>query len=96
MLEVIDDGPGIAEEDRAQLFLPTFSRRPGGTGLGLAIVAQAVAEHGGRVRCAENPSGGTRIIIELPSTGGSPFYDEEERRSEAGDAAPSPSTTETE
>jgi two-component system nitrogen regulation sensor histidine kinase NtrY len=68
VLEVTDDGPGIPEEDRRQLFLPTFSRRPGGTGLGLAIVHRIVADHGGRIRAEDAPDGGTRMIIELPAT----------------------------
>jgi two-component system nitrogen regulation sensor histidine kinase NtrY len=67
MLEVADNGPGLPEVAREQLFLPSFTRRPGGTGLGLAIVHRIVTDHGGRIRAEDNPGGGTRFVIELPS-----------------------------
>jgi len=72
VVEVVDDGPGIAAEDRERLFQVNFSRRPGGTGLGLAIVHQLVTEMGGRVRAEEAEGGGTRMIVELPAAPGAP------------------------
>lgn len=72
VLEVSDNGPGLPPADRRQLFLPTFSRRPGGTGLGLAIVHRVVTDHDGRIRAEDNPGGGTRFIIELPEFKGLP------------------------
>ena len=66
-LEVADNGPGVPPEDRARMFQPDFTRRPGGTGLGLAIVEQVVLEHGGRIRVEDNPGGGARVVIELPA-----------------------------
>lgn len=70
VLEVSDNGPGLPPGDRKQLFLPTFSRRPGGTGLGLAIVHRVVTDHDGRIRAEDNPGGGIRFIIELPECKG--------------------------
>jgi two-component system nitrogen regulation sensor histidine kinase NtrY len=67
VLEVADNGPGLPEGAREQLFLPSFTRRPGGTGLGLAIVHRIVTDHGGRIRAEDNPGGGTRFVIELPA-----------------------------
>ncbi len=69
VVEVSDDGHGIAQEDRDQLFLPNFTRRPGGTGLGLAIVHRIVTEHGGRIRAEDSESGGARMVIEVPAAG---------------------------
>jgi len=66
ILEVMDDGCGIPQEDKDRLFLPYFSRKRSGTGLGLAIVYRIIAEHGGSIRAEDNRPRGTRMIIELP------------------------------
>ncbi len=49
VIEVLDNGPGIADSVRARLFQPYVTGKPGGTGLGLALVQRIVTEHGGRV-----------------------------------------------
>lgn len=66
-LEVVDNGHGIAPEDRDRLFLPYFSTKKSGTGLGLAIVYRIVTEHGGRIWIEAAQPKGTRVIIELPT-----------------------------
>jgi signal transduction histidine kinase len=63
---VEDEGPGIAPADVARLFEPFFSRRPGGTGLGLPIVHRIVEAHGGVVRGANPPTGGSVVPVTLP------------------------------
>lgn len=65
-LEVRDDGPGIPEEIREQLFEPFVSRREGGSGLGLAIVQRAVEAHRGYVFVESVPGEGTTFTIYLP------------------------------
>ena len=50
-LEVCDDGPGVAEADRAEIFKPYVTKRPKGVGLGLAIVQQIVAAHRWEIVC---------------------------------------------
>jgi signal transduction histidine kinase len=45
-LQVRDNGPGIAWEEREKIFAPYFTMRDGGTGLGLAVVKQIVLAHG--------------------------------------------------
>lgn len=69
VLKVDDDGPGIAESDRARV-VERFvrldaarSRDAGGAGLGLAIVAELVAAHGGSLSIGDSPLGGARIEI---------------------------------
>lgn len=47
IIQVEDDGPGIAPETRARLFDPFFTTKSGGTGLGLSIVARIIEKHGG-------------------------------------------------
>lgn len=49
IVDVCDDGPGIAEGLAASLFRPFVSHRPEGTGLGLAIVSRIMEAHGGSV-----------------------------------------------
>jgi two-component system nitrogen regulation sensor histidine kinase NtrY len=49
-LEVEDDGPGVPEESRPNLFAPYFSTKQRGTGLGLAIVRRIADDHGGEAQ----------------------------------------------
>jgi len=68
VLTVDDNGPGIAPEDREQVF-QRFHRRPDspGSGLGLTLVAQQIALHRGTVRITDRPQGpGTRFEMRLP------------------------------
>ncbi|HEV3322703.1 MAG TPA: HAMP domain-containing sensor histidine kinase [Solirubrobacteraceae bacterium] len=71
VVEVRDHGPGIAAEDLPRVF-DRFYRAPGararpGSGLGLAIVRQMAEAHGGTVHAANDPGGGARLTLELPS-----------------------------
>ncbi|HET8938709.1 MAG TPA: ATP-binding protein [Polyangiales bacterium] len=66
VLEVHDNGPGIAESARQRVFDPYFTTKTEGTGLGLPIVKKVVLEHGGEIQCAESPLGGALFRIELP------------------------------
>lgn len=67
-IDVIDDGPGIAPQDRARVyqrfFRGTDETGPGdGFGLGLSIVAAIAGLHGFRVRTGEAPDGGAWLSI---------------------------------
>lgn len=65
-VRIRDNGPGIPEDIRSQVFDPFFTTRSDGTGLGLAVVQSVILAHRGRVRldCAEGP--GACFLIELP------------------------------
>ena len=68
-LAVADSGPGIAPEDRSQVFERFYRgvsgrRAGGGTGLGLAIVEELVRRSGGEVRLLDAP--GTRLEAVFP------------------------------
>ena len=62
---VKDDGPGMSEEVRSQLFHPFFTTKSDGTGLGLSIVHRIVEEHGGVVEVRSGPGAGTVFTIVL-------------------------------
>lgn len=64
VVEVSDDGPGIAEGLRAHMFEPFVSGGTG-SGLGLALVAEVLESHGGEI-CALPSEGGARFRITLP------------------------------
>ena len=68
---VRDRGPGIAEDDLPRIF-DRFYRSPAarglpGSGLGLAIVAQVVKAEGGTVTAENDPAGGARMTMRLPT-----------------------------
>ncbi|WP_295444677.1 nitrogen regulation protein NR(II) [uncultured Thiodictyon sp.] len=65
LTEVSDDGPGIPEEIKDQIFFPMVSGHPGGTGLGLPIAQELINQHGGLIECDSRP-GETRFYVYLP------------------------------
>ncbi|GAA1305360.1 hypothetical protein Psi02_79290 [Planotetraspora silvatica] len=71
VLEVIDDGPGIAPADRERVFERLFrlddARRqdPGGSGLGLPIAREIAQAYGGHLYAADH-STGARFVLRLP------------------------------
>lgn len=66
VVEVTDNGPGIPEAVREQLFTPFSSARSGGSGLGLAIARELARGHGGDVELVSTGSAGTRFRISIP------------------------------
>jgi len=69
VLEVADQGVGIASQHLARLCDPFFTTKAarGGTGLGLAITASLVHEHGGRLTFESEPGQGTCVYVTLPA-----------------------------
>lgn len=71
VLTVADDGPGIPEPLRPEIFErfargdSSRSRREGSTGLGLAIVAAVVKAHDGTIDVTSAP-GGTEFVVHFP------------------------------
>jgi len=73
-IEIIidDDGPGIPEPQRDDVFKPFFrlegSRNPGtgGVGLGMTIARDVARSHGGEIKLADSPMGGLRVRLRLP------------------------------
>lgn len=71
VLEVIDDGVGIAGAERNQAMEPfnRMSQSSTGTGLGLTIVRDIMAAHGGCIAILGNSSGGTTVRLIFPPSG---------------------------
>jgi signal transduction histidine kinase len=71
-ISVEDQGPGIPHVDRLRVWEPyvrlnrDVESATGGSGIGLSVVRELVTLHGGRTRAEGGPSGGARVVIELP------------------------------
>lgn len=68
---VDDDGPGIPEEKRRDVFKPFYRldearSRHEGAGLGLSVVREVARSHGGDVVLSTSPMGGLRAVVKLP------------------------------
>ena len=64
-IEIIDDGPGVPENIRADIFDPFVSGRENGTGLGLALVSKIISDHDGWISVMSVP-GRTVFRLSLP------------------------------
>jgi PAS domain S-box-containing protein len=66
VVEVADNGVGIAPELREKVFLPFFTTKPTGTGLGMAIVKKIMDLHGGEIEIESRPGQGTTVRLSIP------------------------------
>jgi len=72
VIEVRDEGPGMAEADAARAFERFYradasrSRHHGGAGLGLSIVDATIRAHGGSTAITTAPGEGTTVTVRLP------------------------------
>jgi two-component system osmolarity sensor histidine kinase EnvZ len=71
-VEVEDDGPGIPEAEREQVFRPFYrldharNQDSGSTGLGLAIARDIARIHGGDIKLSRSPLGGLKAVLKVP------------------------------
>lgn len=71
-IEIDDDGPGIPEAERENVFRPFYrlddarNQDSGNSGLGLAIARDIARSHGGDVTLTDNDLGGLRAIVTVP------------------------------
>jgi signal transduction histidine kinase len=66
-LHVVDQGPGLSEEDRSRAFDRFWRGRSStpGSGLGLAIVRRLATVDGGEAELLEAPGGGVDAVVRL-------------------------------
>ena len=64
-LQIIDNGPGIPEAIRDQMFYPLVSGREGGSGLGLTLAQNFIQQHHGTIEVESKP-GRTCFTVLLP------------------------------
>lgn len=68
-IDVIDNGPGIAEDKSSQLFKPFFTTKTQGTGLGLVLSRNLALKMGGNLEYLVNNNGkGAHFRLTLPRT----------------------------
>jgi anti-sigma regulatory factor (Ser/Thr protein kinase) len=66
-IRVRDTGPGIAPQNRENLFIPFFTTKDHGTGLGLALCQRIVQHHGGHIEVRSVVGQGATFILRLPA-----------------------------
>jgi two-component system, NtrC family, nitrogen regulation sensor histidine kinase NtrY len=62
-IEVRDNGPGIPEDRREDVFLPFYTTHKGGSGVGLSFARQVALAHGGSINAGVAPEGGASITL---------------------------------
>jgi len=67
-IDITDNGPGIDEILRKQIFYPMITGRSDGTGLGLSIAQALISRHQGLIECSSQP-GETVFTLLLPLEG---------------------------
>jgi two-component system, OmpR family, osmolarity sensor histidine kinase EnvZ len=71
-VSVEDDGPGIPEDEREEVFRPFYrlddarNQDSGSTGLGLAIARDIARIHGGDIALSRSPLGGLKAVLKVP------------------------------
>ena len=66
IIAVKDNGKGIKDEDKSQVFLPNFTTKTGGSGVGLSLTYTIVQVAGGTISFESLVGKGTECVIELP------------------------------
>lgn len=67
VIDVVDQGEGIPEENLEKIFDPFFTTKHDGTGLGLSVVHRVVAQHHGTVSASRNAGAGMTFTLRLPA-----------------------------
>jgi signal transduction histidine kinase len=70
-VHLLDEGPGLSDEQKSKIFEPFFTTKTKGTGLGMAISQRIIEAHGGHLvvddgRWAPTSRPGADIVFYLP------------------------------
>jgi signal transduction histidine kinase len=66
IIQVRDQGIGVAQDDLDRIFDPFFTTKANGTGLGLSVTHQIIAQHQGILKVDRNPDRGMTFSILIP------------------------------
>lgn len=70
VIEIADNGIGMAPETAQQIFTPFFTGRSGGLGLGLSACKQYLDEHHASISVSSQLNQGTTFTVKIPANGG--------------------------
>ena len=63
IIRVSDNGTGIPEEIKEDIFVPFFTTKKEGSGIGLSLSKQIMTLHGGKIQVSENGENGTVVSL---------------------------------
>jgi signal transduction histidine kinase len=66
-VRIADNGPGIADKDRPNIFEPFYTTKPSGFGLGLANARKIVEQHNGTIGVGKKRGRGSAFVILIPT-----------------------------
>ena len=64
-ITVTDNGSGVPDAKRTEVFLPFYTTKPSGTGVGLSFARQVMLAHDGTITLDDAPGGGARFTLLL-------------------------------
>jgi nitrogen fixation/metabolism regulation signal transduction histidine kinase len=66
LISVADNGPGLAQPAKTQLFVPFFTTKVGGSGIGLSVARQIALAHHGQLTATDRSPRGAVFLLTLP------------------------------
>jgi len=67
LIGISDNGPGLSEPARTQLFVPFFTTKVGGSGIGLSVARQIALAHHGQLTASDRAPHGAQFVLTLPA-----------------------------